>query len=80
MYDFSLNDVEKNETAITAICEKLSEVTILAEQLDTTLCGFKFAMESDSIKKLLETSDTSCQVGHATHGVNWIILCIIPFG
>ncbi|KAK7590725.1 hypothetical protein V9T40_002338 [Parthenolecanium corni] len=62
----SLNDVEKNETAITAICEKLSEVTILAEQLDTTLCGFKFAMESDSIKKLLETSDTSCQISKSS--------------
>lgn len=53
---------DDNEIAIAAISEKLSEVTILAEQLDTTLCGFKFAMESDSIKKLLETTDMNCQV------------------
>lgn len=53
---------DNNGIAIAAINEKLSEITILAEQLDTTLCGFKFAMESDNIKKLLETNDLNCQV------------------
>lgn len=45
--------------AIAAISEKLSEVSILVEQLDTTLCGFKYAMESDSIKKLLEGNNAN---------------------
>lgn len=53
---------DNNEAAIAAISEKLSEVTILAERLDTTLCGFKFAMESDCIKKLLENAGSSYEV------------------
>ena len=58
---------DNNDVAIAAISEKLSEVTILAEQLDTTLCGFKFAMESDNIKKLFESAETYGQVRDTDH-------------
>ncbi|XKL63928.1 hypothetical protein PGB90_006292 [Kerria lacca] len=60
-YDNTNEINDNNETAINAISEKLTEVTVLAEQLDTTLCGFKFAVESEDIKKLLDKTESNYQ-------------------